>query len=96
MAERAVAVSEIQVGFLLHTFKIIFLYKLFECLRKSPSVKILIFPLFSLQQTTPNLFLDISAIAARIVLSEEINGISFFFAMISFTRIKDVANVPDG
>ena len=80
----------------LKTLMICFLYKLFECLRKSPSVKILIFPFFSLQQTKPNFFLDISFIAVRIVLFAEINGISFPFAMISFTWIKDVAKVPDG
>ena len=84
IADRAVAESEIQVGFLLHTFEIVFLYKLFECLRKSPSDKILILPFFSLQQTKPNFFLDISCMAVRIVLFVEINGISFPFAMISF------------
>ena len=67
IAESAVAESEIQVGFLLDTFEIVFLYKLFECLRISPSVKMLIFLFFSLQQTKPNFFFDISAIAVRTV-----------------------------
>ena len=96
IALSAVAESEIQVGFLLDALEIVFLYKLFEFLRISPSVKILIFPFFSLQQTIPNLYFDISFIAARIVLFEEIKGISFPFAIISFTKINDVAKVPEG
>ena len=56
IAESAVAELEIQAGLGLQTFKIFFLYKLFECLRKSPSVRILILPLFSLQHTIPNFF----------------------------------------
>ena len=96
IAERAVAESEIHDGFLLHTVKIVFLYKLFECLRKSPSVIIFIFPFFYLQQTKHNPFFDISFVAASIFFFEEIKGISLPFAMISFTKIRDVANVPDG
>ena len=47
-------------------------------------------------QTIPNFFLFISAIAAFIVLLEEIIGILLPVAIISFTLTKAVAKLPEG
>ena len=47
-------------------------------------------------QTNPSFFLVISFMASCIVFLALTNGISLSLAIISFTKIRDVASVPDG